>query len=191
MIEEVRKIWMTVVNMVKRSLTTLPVNDTTEFQTGQVTYLGNTAQIELVYPYGLCSSPPLGSLVLMFNIQGQEENRAGMANLTRQRFKNLKEGEVAIGNYLTGSVVKFLENGDIEVTGTSDLNLTIVGAVSITAPTVSITSDVTITGDLTVTGDTALGAIVTADTTNIGNTHVHGDVTSGTSATGGPEDPPS
>jgi len=121
-------------------------------------------------------------MVLMFNVQGQEENRAGMANLTRQRFKNLKEGEVALGNYLTGSVVKFLENGDIEVTAngdqnvtvSGDVNLTVAGSVNVTAPTVSITSDVTITGDLTVTGATTLGATVTSSGTNISNNHTHG-----------------
>ena len=190
MIGEFQKVWSVAVNMIKRALTSLPIKDNTDFQTSQVRYLGKTAQIELVYPYGLCSSPPTGSMVLMFNIQGQEENRAGMANLTRQRFKNLKEGEVAVGNYLTGSVVKFLENGDIEVTGTNDINLTVAGTTNLTSTgAVSIKGDVTITGDLTVTGDTALGAIVTADNTNIGKTHVHSGVTSGAAKTAGPGDP--
>ena len=72
-----------VTNMIKRSTTTLPVDDANDFQVVQVSYMGKTADIENVLPYGLCSSPPVGSLALMFNIQGQEENRAGVANSPR------------------------------------------------------------------------------------------------------------
>jgi phage gp45-like len=176
----IRDILNRITSLIKRSYVTLVGNDNDNFQTTQVTYLSKTANIEVIYPYGVCGNPPLGSLALTFNVQGQEENRAGIFNLPNQRFKGLKAGEVAIGNYLTGSVVKFLENGNIEVTGvndeivaiTSNMQVTIggsatvniTGTATVNCPTTTINGDVNINGNLNVTGDS----------TSTGNTTIDG-----------------
>lgn len=169
-------------NGIKRAFVSLVGSDSEAFQTTQISYLGKTADTEVIYPYGLCGNPPTGSLVLLFNVQGQEENRAGIANLPNKRFKNLKAGEVAVGNYLTTSVVKFLENGNIEVfcqnneiiTITQNANITIggsstvniVGTATINCPTTTINGDVNINGNLNVLGDS----------TSTGNTSINGSL---------------
>lgn len=150
-------------NMVKRALVRKPINDASNFQIMQVSYMGKTADIENILPYGLCSSPPVDSLSLVFTVNAQEENRAGITNSPNIRFKNLLEGEVAVGNYLTGSVVKFLADGNIEITSANDLVVTVAGDESVSisgGSTVDITGDSAITvggnAEVTVTGTTTL-----------------------------------
>lgn len=149
-----------ITNIIKRAFITLAGGDNDKFQTTQINYLGKVADMEVIYPYGLCGNPPAGSLVLLFNVQGQEENKAGIANLPNQRFKNLKPGEVVLGNYLTGSYIKFLENGDIEMFAKS-------GKINIVNTNVISNQDVI-----------ASGISLT--------THVHQDVTPGAGNTGLP-----
>ena len=62
----------------------------------------------------------------MWNVNGQEENKVGIGNTPQIRFKDLKEGEVVVGNPLTRSFIKFKENGDvqIDVQGSVDVNVT-------------------------------------------------------------------
>jgi len=147
--------------MIKKSVISLVGKDNTVFPIAQVSYLGKTSDVELISPYGLCSNPPEGSLVIMFNLQGQEESKAGIANLVEKRFANLKPGEVVVGNYLTGSFVKFSENGDITVDAGSNV-------CNIIAKTLNINVD-----NLNVTGDTAFTGAVTANGKVIDNTHGH------------------
>lgn len=146
-------------NGIKRAYISLVGSDSNQFQTTQINYLGKTADMEVIYPYGLCANPPAGSLVLLFNVQGQEENRAGIANLPNQRFKNLKAGEVVVGNYLTGSYIKLLENGNIEINAAG--------------------GDINVTGNINVTGDVKAGAI------SLG-THRHSGVVPGSGTTSQP-----
>ncbi|GAH01888.1 unnamed protein product, partial [marine sediment metagenome] len=92
-------------NLIKRGLISLGIIDDKDFQTAQVTYMGKTKNIQVVHDYGFSSNCPTGGIVLMFNVQGQEENIAGIADLPNDRFKNLKEGEVAVYNALTNAYV--------------------------------------------------------------------------------------
>lgn len=125
---------------IKQAALKLTNKDDGAIPTAQVVYNERPAEIQIVYPYGLCANAPKGSLVLLFNVQGQEENRAGIANHVQSRFKNLKEGEVAVGNYMTECYVKFNEDGDTitvvkrdsEVTIDRDLNVTILGNATVT-----------------------------------------------------------
>jgi hypothetical protein len=93
---------------------TLASKDDKNYQLAQVTYMGKTIDIEVLNPYGFCSNPPLDALGVLFNIQNAE-NVAGVFNVPVQRFKNLKEWEVQIGNYKTQSSVKFNDNGDVQL----------------------------------------------------------------------------
>lgn len=176
-------------NMIKRAVVTLNPADTGQIPVAQVQWSSsNTANnVQVITPYGFYSVAPTGSLALMFNVMGQEENRAAIFDNPKGRFKNLKPGESVVGNPLTGSKVYFKENGDIEVTGvadqniniTGDVNLTVGGNVNITATgNTNITSPVvTVDGALNVTGDiTAFStgtSIAMSDIKTTYQTHTH------------------
>lgn len=163
-----------VVNLVKRCYVSRVGNNQQRYQTTQVSYLNKTANVEVVYPYGLSGNPPLNSLGLMFNVQGQEENRAAIFNLPSKRVRNLKEGEVAVSNYLTESRVVFKENGDIEVTGNNnqivnitqnseitvggDVTINVTGNVDLTSNFTTINNDVQINGNLDISGSATMGS---------------------------------
>lgn len=162
-------------NLVKRAAVTLTNKDSGQFAATQVKWMRDKVAItEVVHPYGLSSNAPVDSFALMFNVMGQEENRAAIVYDPKNRFKNLKSGEVALGNFVTKSVIKFLENGDIDITGFNDQNITITGNNNVTIGgnnTVAITGNdsVTITGDstLNITGDAdiTVGGSTTIDST--------------------------
>src|SRR5690349_2108707 len=100
--------------------------------------MDKTSDMEVIYPYGLFAQAPVNSLALVFSIQGNEENLAGIVYAYRDRFKNLKEGEVLLGNILTGSFIKFDKDGNIEINSKKDVNVTITGNAIINAQQVTI-----------------------------------------------------
>jgi hypothetical protein len=170
----IKKMANNITNLIKRAYVSLVGNDAQEYQITQISYLNKTNVMEVIYPYGVSGNPPRNSLVLMFNVQGQEENRAGIANLPQQRFRNLKEGEVAVGNYLTRSNIKFAENGDVVVTTknnqevtidqnanisvSGDATVNVSGSTTLTSSGTTVNSDVQLNGNLTVTGSATLGS---------------------------------
>jgi phage gp45-like len=163
-------------SIVRRGAVSLAGDDSKDYLVFQAKYFGRASNVHAIYPYGFCGNPPVDSLVHILAINGNEENKAGIANHDTRRFKDLEPWEVALGNYLTRSRVKFLNNGDIEifsandkkilvskdmevtvggnvtinVTGTADVTST--GAMSITAPTLTIDADTAFTGTLTSNG---------------------------------------
>ena len=152
-------------NMIKRAVVTLNPPDTGQIAVAQVKWSSsNTANnVQVITPYGFYSIAPAGSMALMFNIMGQEENRAAIIDNPKGRFKNLKPSEVVVGNPKTTSVIKFLENGDIEITGKANQNINITGNVNLT---VGGNITVNVTGNMTST----IGGTLTADVT--GNTTI-------------------
>lgn len=120
------------VNMIKRGLVTLPGSDADPYCRTQVSYMGKTKNIEVVFPYGLAANLPENALVLLFNVQGQEENMAGIGNTPTQRFKNLAPGEVVVGSPRFGNYVKFGASGVIEIASTGALNVTVPGSANLT-----------------------------------------------------------
>ena len=175
---------MSIFNLIKRTLVSRKTADSGQFPVAQVSWNGKVGDIEVIYPYGLSGNLPIDSLVLTFNVNGQEENRAGIGNTPKRRFKNLKEGEVAVGNPLTKSVIKFLENGDIEITGTNNQNINITGDVNLTVGgnlniTTTGNTTITTTGNTTIdsTGNmsSTIGGTLTANVT--GNTSLTSPVT--------------
>lgn len=121
--------------------------DDGHYPISQVKYNQRVADFYVVYPYGMSANAPADSLVVMMNMMGQEENRAGIASLPMQRFKDLKIGEVAFGNFLTKSYVKFKEDGSIEIVSENNLtvevkgpltDITCTGVINVTAPIVNL-----------------------------------------------------
>lgn len=110
---------------IKRAVTNIASKDKDNFQTVQADYNGKTGNVEVVWPYGFSASAPEGSLLLMFNVLGQEENRAGLVSYPQKRFKELKSGEVMVGNFETGNYTKYNADGDTEIYSKNDLVATV------------------------------------------------------------------
>jgi len=89
-----------------------------------ISYLGKPNVLaERVNPYGLYTNPPIDLQVLKFSVFGHEGNLAGIAYSQNTRFKNLKEGEVLIGNEKTQAYIKLTESGNIEIKTTAIVKL--------------------------------------------------------------------
>jgi len=71
-----------ITNIMKWSYVSRVGDDSGNFPRSQITYNGKTSDIMVLTPYGIWHNLPNESLVLAFNIQGQEENKAGL-NSTR------------------------------------------------------------------------------------------------------------
>ena len=105
------------INLIKRAVSTSTANDSSVTQLTQIKYYDKVSQSEIIHDYGFSSSAPRGSVVYCFSCGGNEQNLIGIANHVLSRFKNLSEGEVVIGNQLTGTYIKFDKNGDIIIGG--------------------------------------------------------------------------
>jgi len=132
----------------KRARITKVAKDDGNYHVAQVDYMGKTCDVEIITPYGLYSSLPADAIAVLWNVQGQEENRVGIGNTPKTRFKNLQAGEVVVGSPQTESRVKFATDGSITVTGKNSATITVDSSGNmtfITQGTMSLTS----TGDLT------------------------------------------
>lgn len=153
--------------MIKQAVVSAVLNDDSGYPQMQITYNSKASSVVRLSPYGLCTQVPNSSSVLLFSSQAQESTKFGIPFSALNRLKDLKEGECALYNEVTGVCVKINSAGGVEING----------------PT-TITGAVNITGDLTVTG-TIEGGTVTDGSIDLG-THKHTGVTSGGSNTGGP-----
>ena len=164
-------------NLIKRGTVSRKTEDSGDYSIAQIKWMSKkVGNVEVLHPYGMSSYAPVGSLALMFNIMGQEANRAAIVNDPKRRFKDLKEGEVAIGNFLTRSYVKFLENGDIEIVTTNNQNITVTGDSNLT---VTGSANITSTGNATITSDAhvVVTATGTVGITSTGNTTLTAPIT--------------
>lgn len=109
----------------------LATKDGGNFRISTMRGLNKQGDIVLITPYGFDHNPPVGSLGVVFQIQGNEGNRFAIASYPQKRERNLKPGEVATGNNLTGSKVVFKQNGDIDITCNGNININCTGDVNI------------------------------------------------------------
>ena len=87
-------------------------NDTGGLRFATVSVLGKTQKALLFSPYGIMYHPPCGSLVTLWGQGGHESNKIGIADDPKNRpLKDLKEGEVALGNYMAETYIYFDEQG--------------------------------------------------------------------------------
>jgi len=174
------KIQRRITNLIMRSRTTLIKADTAQYSIQQVTYNGRPIDVQLVFPYGMASIPPLDSEALMFNVLGQGENKAAIVDNSRTRFKGLSEGEVQIGNPLRQTYLYFDSLGNLNINVTGDLNITVNGDTVLNSNTVTMnTSELLVTGDIKANGDIFYDAdgdnISVSNIRNIYNIHTHID----------------
>jgi hypothetical protein len=130
------KIQSKIQNIVRRAYITLTNNDNKQFSYTQANAMNKTLDIETIYPYGLFAQAPTNSLALIFSVQGNEENLAGICYPGSTRFKNLKEGEVLLGNTLAQTYIKLDKDGNVEIDSKAGITVTAVGTITINAPTV-------------------------------------------------------
>jgi len=128
-------------NLIVRSYISSSNDDSNYYPILNISYLGKTdIAVEKVSPYGLYSNPPNDLPVIKYSIHGNDGNSVGIAYSRDTRFKNLKNGEVLIGNEKTQAYIKFNEDNEIEIISTA--------LIKITAPEIELTGNVTIDGDL-------------------------------------------
>jgi len=163
-------------------------DDSGKLRFGTFKYQGRTKDVKgnIFTPYGLMHNPPDNSMALMWSQNGQESNPITIVDDPNNRIlKNLAKGEVAVGNYLSGSYIHFKANGDILINNVN-------GSTSILVKTneiVMTATQVTVVGDLRATGDIIDNHLV--NTNNLGdmrgiyNIHEHDENDSG-----GPTDEP-
>lgn len=169
-------------NIIKRGTVSNVIPDTGSFPISQVQWGSDkVGNVEVIHPYGLVSVAPKGSLALMFSIFGHEENRAAIINYPTKRLRGLKEGEVAIGNWIAKSSIKFLSNGDVAIVCKGNKNITISGDCNITTTgntTINTTGNVSCTIGGSLTANITGNANITCPTMTIdGVLNVTGDVT--------------
>lgn len=127
------------------------VNDVNDIPTIQIKYLKEVVKIvQKLGLYGICGNPPKGSSGILFPILGSDSNLVCLADDIKNRFRDLKEGEVVIGNYLTKSFIKFKEDGGVEIHAKYITQVAEDGKISLRATSTSIDNPVTIDNNLTV-----------------------------------------
>jgi len=158
-------------NMIRRAVITLGGSDDKDFPVQQVTYLGKTADIEIITPYGMHANLPADNetFVTMWTVAGQEDYRVGMGYTPKRRPKNLPEGEVVFYHPLTQSRVQFKNNGDIEIESTGDNGSAIVTVKKDLTITIGGDASITVAGDalLDVSGTSTVNCPTTEWTGNI------------------------
>jgi phage gp45-like len=155
----------------------MSVDDSGDFQFATVSTLGKTQKVLMLKPYGLMSNPPSSSMVALWNQQGQESNGIGIADDPKNRIlKDMAEGEVGLGNYITGDYIYFDENGDAIMFAANDVSMgalndialfaandialfALSGKCSITAPTVELIASTAMTQDAPTITQTASTSI--------------------------------
>lgn len=178
MLQEIKNIYSRLINLIKTGKL-ISVDDSGNLRSGVVSFLGKNQKVNVFTPYGLMHNPPINSLSFLCCLLGKESNILSFSDDPINRpLKNLKEGEVALGNYKTGDYVYFDEDGNFKgvvtkdfnfiigndqiesvgndktVTAGNDINLTATNNINLTATTsISLNApQINITGALTMIG---------------------------------------
>ena len=106
---------MRIFNAIKQAFINLVDEDTSAYPRGQAGYSSKATNFVRLSPYGLDSNPPEGAFCLLISSQGKESGKFGISSDFLRRFKELKEGEVAVYNTLTESFVLLKEDGNIAI----------------------------------------------------------------------------
>lgn len=151
--------------------------DDKQFPIQQISYMGKTADCVMVFPYGMHGNASEDSIVLMFGVNGDSANRAGIPGTPQERPK-MAANEFCMYHPKTQSIIHFKNNGDIDIdtvknqSGNININTTQANVTASDSVTID-TPETTITGNLTVQGDTSLTDTVTSNGVDISDTHTH------------------
>jgi phage gp45-like len=117
-----------------------PRSDSDLFPVAQTTALTKTTRAVAIYPYGFSGHEPNNCAAIIMEVMDESNHLVGHFYDPKTRFKNLKEGEVQVGNQLKESSIKFDENGDIIITCRN---------IIINAQTVTINGNLRVSGNIT------------------------------------------
>lgn len=108
-------------NMIQWGRVAKSIVDSGVDQISQVESTGSKPfPVVLVYPYGISANAPTNANVLQFNIGGSAKAKAGIPTMMENRFRDLKEWEIKIGNFLRKNHIYFDDNGEILLNPTAD-----------------------------------------------------------------------
>lgn len=124
-------IYVKLINLIRYAYVSLSVKDDGVKSITQASFLGKTANVQVISPYGLSVHLPFKTKLILFNIQGIEENRAAIGFSQNERFKNLEEGEVVVGNPKSQTYVKFDKDGNIEIIGKEKITINTSGNIDL------------------------------------------------------------
>ena len=172
-------------NLIKNSQITNPGDDSKFFPESQIKAKFKVQNSVLLMPYGINSVPPINSFGVTFAIGGDEGNNVTIPHAPHLRVKGLKAGEVVVSNLLTGSKVKFSQDGSIEVDSKNKIAINAAGEITIDAPVLTINApvinmigNVNLTGNLTGSGTFAMGGGGAVGIARLGDSVAGGIITS-------------
>ena len=156
-------------SLIKRAVVTNPGDDSKQFPVSQVRYLSKTQDAEMIYPYGFGALAPKDAICIVFNVNAQESNLAGIPTLPQSRIKNLKEGDVFMHNAKTGDSIKLTENG-IEIISASSISITAATIATIKAPSIVLDGNVSLGGvggpAIARVGDSIMAGVIVTGSAN-------------------------
>lgn len=194
--------WRKAVRAVKTAIVSLVTDDTTTWPQAQLAFNGVATTAVRINPYGISSNPPLNGYAILLSPHDREGHQLALIDAPTKRFKELKEGEVKIGNYLTQAFVFFDQQGNLNIDTDGNIiaraggnvevdcegnavvqaqgtaRVQAGGTLTLQAPTVAVQGNLTVSGTLVSTGPVT-GAGVGLST----HTHTHG-AGAGTTAPG-------
>ncbi len=156
-----------------KGMSVLSIDDTGKFRSCILSASGYTQRCQALSPYGLCTNPPDNSLAVAFNLQNIASNTVALIDDPENRKKGLEKGEVALYNYVTGSVVYLKSDNSIEIESSGGAKITMASD-----GTIQLNGDadfVTAFTDMKTAFDLAITAI---------NSHTHSGVTTGSGTSG-------
>lgn len=125
-----------VMNIIKlASLTS--VDDSKDYPSLNIKYFGNDKDVVRLSQYGFYSSPPVGSLAILFSPGADDAKMFAMADDYPNRYKSLKPGEVKMGNTVKGTFTYYNDAGDIQQVTESN-NAFVGSTVYVGSPSVSL-----------------------------------------------------
>jgi len=74
---------------------------------------GQTLNAALYIPYGMSCNIPKGASLVLFANNGSAQSHIGYGSFPENRFRDLKEWELKLGNFKTKAHVFFKENGEV------------------------------------------------------------------------------
>ena len=130
------------IQLIIKIMTNTKQDDSGDYPIFTARYNGKDRTTAVAFtPYGLYTNLPKDATLLSFSALCQESNKYAFGQKFANRFKDLKEGEVLVGNAETGSFTHFLEDGSIktfsaegkEIEVTKDFIINVGGNAKITA----------------------------------------------------------
>ena len=102
-------------NMVRIGQVSRTDSDASLDQVPQFEAMGSPVNASLIQPYGLCANVPKNATAVLFNVNGSSKSTVGIAGFPENRFRDLKEWEVKIGNFKAKCYTYFRDDGTIEL----------------------------------------------------------------------------